>query len=181
VDKYIAARRRGEDSEGRNGESQSTSSLESGAWVTLGAGTFFSSMSQRSDAIRRLSKSRCNVLLVIRPDEVAPCYPKHMSLRGSSVDDTLFPLGALFRITRIQRTVSSELIPEVSKSSSSNSRWPVMIIELLAVSHHTEVLELLERRGDLGAGELESRLEAWISEAPSSEEQASWRALGAKV
>merc|ERR1719478_1433686 len=107
IDRYIAARRDGESDEEQRGSEAMP--LGSGAWVSLGAGAFFSTTSSRAEAVRRLARTRCNVLLVIRPDEKNPCFPKQMSLRGSSVDDVLFPLGAVFRIVKITRAVSSDL------------------------------------------------------------------------
>lgn len=174
VDKYVSLRHGAEAGQEAGpiscdrGESQAV--LGNGAWIALGAGSFFSSMSSRSEAIKKLSRTRCNVLLVVRPDEVGPCYPKHMSLRGSSMDDTLFPLNALFRIVRITRSVSSDLDPEVC-SRANSSRWPVMIIELHSTSRHIEALELLERRGSLFPGELEVCLREWMANASPDEEQ----------
>ncbi|CAK0798959.1 unnamed protein product [Prorocentrum cordatum] len=104
--------------------------LKTGVWVSLGAGSFWSSTSSRVDAERRLLQSRCNVLLTILPDEEAPCNPKRMSLRGNSVDDTIFPLGALFRVVRVARKVSSDLGP--GSGGHAASRWPVYEIELRA-------------------------------------------------
>lgn len=172
IDRYLSARREMESREAAAAEVTATGlavcgpnepnvPLGGGAWVSLASGTFFSALSSKSEAIRRMSRTRCNVLLVIRPDEGHPCYPKHMSLRGSTVDDVLFPLGVLFRITRITRTVSSDLDPNVR----SACRWPVMIIELAAADRFLDVLELLDNRGDLSAGELEIQLQKWIEGA----------------
>jgi len=88
IDRYIAARREGESDEEKH---RAAEGLSSGAWVSLGAGSFFSSTSNRAEAVRRLARTRCNVLLVIRPDERNACFPKQMSLRGSSVDDAIPP------------------------------------------------------------------------------------------
>lgn len=169
VDRYVAGRRTAEE---QPDEAQGAAVLRQGAWLALGGGTFFSSMSSRAEATRRVSRSRCNVLLCIRPDEAAPCYPKHMMLRGSNVDDTLFPLDAMFRITRITRNMSSELDPESTGRAppGSNVKWPVMIIELASSSRFLEAMELLEERGDLVPGELETGLEDWAEAASAAEE-----------
>lgn len=183
IDRHAKLSRRGEVPQGAEpccgepGPLPGPAKLGSGTWVALGAGSFFSSMSSRSDAIKRLSRTRCNVLLVIRPDTLDPCYPKHMSLRGSSVDDTLFPIQALFRITQITRSVSSDLDPEIC-SQGANSRWPVMIVELHATCRHLESLELLERRGNLSAGELEVCSREWMADAPPDEEHERLLAVG---
>lgn len=153
VDRYSAARVQSKDSEKED-------TLHAGAWIALGAGTFFCSMSSRQEAARRLAETRSNVLLAIRPDEVAPCFPKHLVLKGSSVDDVLFPLGALFRVTRITRTVSSEVDPECSRGSCA--RWPVVVIEVVAADRFLEAAEILERRGELRNGKLEARLYDWV-------------------
>lgn len=141
-------------------EDREESLFGGGVWVALGGGGFFCSMSSRMEATRRLTQTRSNVLLCIRPDDWAPCFPKHLSLRGSSVDDVLFPLGVLFRVTRATRTVSSDLDPQ------NDSRWPVVILEIVASSRLLEALELLDARGELGEGELEAALRAWVRGAP---------------
>jgi len=151
--------------------------VNSGVWISLGAGTFWCSMSSRAEAVRRMSRTRCNVFLVIRPDEHGACFPKHMSLRGNGMDDTLFPLDTLFRITRITRAVSSDIDPTTC-SRGPNMRWPVMIIELAAANRNTEVLELLDQRGELGSGELEAHLQEWANEAPLNEEHERLLAAG---
>jgi len=161
IDRFIAARHK--EQPGSN-----DSSLASGTWLTLGAGTFFSAMSSKSEAIKRLTRTRCNVLLSIQPDDRHPCFAKQMSLRGASVDDVIFPLGALFRITRITRIVSSDLDAEVagranpSEHSMSSVRWPIMVFELASANRFLEVLKTLEPRGGLDADELETHLKAWI-------------------
>lgn len=86
------------------------------------------------------------------------------------MDDTLFPVNALFRITRMIKSSSSDLEPEVC-SNANSSRWPVWIIELQSACRHLESIELLERSGSLVAGELEVCLQEWISNAPVDEEQ----------
>jgi len=159
-----------ERSEQVKGDYHRSSGFGSNAWVSLGSGSFFSSLSSRSEAIRRLCRTRCNVLLAIRPDDTRACYPKHMSLRGSSMDDTLFPMNALFRITRMTKSFSSDLEPEVC-SKANSSRWPVWIIELQSACRHVEAMEFLERSGNLVAGELEVNLQDWMSNAPVDEEQ----------
>eukprot|EP00441_Pelagodinium_beii_P038421 CAMPEP_0197629550 /NCGR_PEP_ID=MMETSP1338-20131121/7350_1 /TAXON_ID=43686 ORGANISM="Pelagodinium beii, Strain RCC1491" /NCGR_SAMPLE_ID=MMETSP1338 /ASSEMBLY_ACC=CAM_ASM_000754 /LENGTH=836 /DNA_ID=CAMNT_0043200607 /DNA_START=40 /DNA_END=2550 /DNA_ORIENTATION=- len=168
VDRYVAQRRSTEAQDDK--ESQSGLKLDSGSWISLGAGSFFSSLSSRPMAIRRLSRTRCNALLIIRPDENQPCYPKHMSLRGSSVDDTLFPLETVFRIGRITRTVSSDLDTEGVSVRGPNSRWPVMIIEVWAANRYTEAMEILQKRDQLDNGELLKKLEEWIAAAPADQE-----------
>lgn len=172
VDKYILLKKNPNEEKkpGHSAKDEDDEALGGGAWLSLGSGSFFSSMSSRAEAVRRLTKTRCNALLFIRPDEGAPCYPKHMMLRGSNVDDTLFPLDALFRITRITRTVSSELDPENNVRGGAASRWPVMIIEVSASAHFLEVTELLERRGDFAPGEADRRIEEWAASAPPGEE-----------
>lgn len=170
IDRYIAARRDGEGSD----DDRREVALSSGAWVCLGAGAFFSTTSSRAEAVRRLARTRCNVLLMLRPDEHQACFPKQMSLRGTSVDDVLFPLGALFRITRITRTNSSDLDPEACRNvrdrdGGSRGPWPVMVFELAAASRTLDVFETLEQRNDLGVGELEVRLQEWINGAVQSE------------
>jgi len=174
IDRYIAARREGEGEDGR--VSQEAASLISGAWVALGAGSFFSAISSRADAIKRMTRTRCNVLLVVRPDEQSACFPKQMSLRGNGVDDVLFPLGCVFRITRITRTVSSDLDPESCRGA--NVRWPVMIFELAAANKFLDVLELLERRGELGPGGLETRLQEWVDGACAGQQHERMFAAG---
>lgn len=183
IDRYIAARQdEGEKEEHRN--SRDGKPLASGAWVSLGAGAFFSTTSSRAEAVRRLARTRSNVLLVIRPDERDPCFPKQMSLRGSSVDDVLFPLGAVFRIAKITRAVSSDLVdPEAcsgldNHENGSRGPWPVMIFELSSASHCLEMLEVLEHRGDLGLGELELRLQEWINGAIQTEKHERLLAAG---
>ncbi|CAE7595099.1 unnamed protein product [Symbiodinium sp. CCMP2456] len=151
VDRYVAARK---------AESvQESGRLDSGYWLSLGGGSFFSSLSSRSMAISRLAKTRCNVLVIIRPDETFPSYPKHMSLRGSNVDDSIFSLETLFRIGRITRTVSSELDVDGSAHfTGPRSRWPVIIIEVYSVSCFTEAPHVTPKRvtridvSDSGAG-----------------------------
>lgn len=171
VDRYISLRRNGDGTQEVPWESGQPKKLESGSWISLGAGSFFSSLSQRSMAIRRLARTRCNALLIIRPEEIKPSYPKHMSLRGSSVDDTLFPLETVFRIGRITRTVSSDLDTDgTAAMQGANSRWPVMIIEVYAADRHLEAMELLHRRRELGQGELVSKLEEWARSAPPDQE-----------
>lgn len=165
IDRYIAARRDGEGEDGR--ASQEPTSLVSGAWVALGAGSFFSAISSRADAIKRMTRTRCNVLLVVRPDDQCACFPKQMSLRGNAVDDVLFPLGCVFRITRITRTVSSDLDPDSYRGA--NVRWPVMIFELAAANRFLDVVELLERRNDLANGAVETRLQEWVDGAPAAQ------------
>jgi len=166
VDRYITARQESEGNHEHASSRHDDIALGRGAWVALGAGTFFSSMSSRTDALGRLARMRCNVMLVVRPDGEGPCFPKHMSLRGSSVDDCLFPLGALFRIARVTRTLSSDLDPE--RCDGPTARWPVMIFELEAASRTLEVLETLERRGALAPGEFEAHLQDWVDGAPLS-------------
>lgn len=144
----------------------------SGVWVSLGAGGFFCSMSSRMEATRRLTLTRCNVLLCIRPDDWAPCFPKHLSLRGASVDDVLFPLGALFRVVRATRTVSSDLDPQ------NDARWPVVLLELVASNRLLEALEIMEQRGELGAGELEATLADWVTGAAHGDEHRRLYAAG---
>jgi hypothetical protein len=171
VDRYISLRRNGDGTQEVPWESGQPKKLESGCWISLGAGSFFSSLSQRSMAIRRLARTRCNALLIIRPEETKPSYPKHMSLRGSSVDDTLFPLETVFRIGRITRTVSSDLDTDGSAAvQGANSRWPVMVIEVYAADRHLEAMEHLHRRRELGQGELVSKLEEWARSAPPDQE-----------
>eukprot|EP00929_Paragymnodinium_shiwhaense_P001307 TRINITY_DN101532_c0_g1_i1.p1 TRINITY_DN101532_c0_g1~~TRINITY_DN101532_c0_g1_i1.p1 ORF type:complete len:870 (+),score=213.26 TRINITY_DN101532_c0_g1_i1:85-2694(+) len=170
IDRYVAFRREaGEDEDGGQGGEGEAWKLTSGAWVALGAGAFFSAMSSRSEALRRVSRTRCNVLLVIKPADKGPCFPKQMSLRGSAVDDVLFQLGALFQITRVRRTVSSDLDPE-GCGQNANSRWPVMIIELQAANRFLEAMEVLEGRGDLSEGLLELQLQQWCEGAPKADE-----------
>ncbi|CAL1165426.1 unnamed protein product, partial [Cladocopium goreaui] len=123
-----------------------------------GGGSFFSSLSSRNSAITRLAKTRCNVLLIIRPDEKIPSYPKHMSLRGSNVDDSLFPLESLFRISRITRTVSTELDVD-GTCGLTNSRWPVIIIEVYSVSCFSEAMETLHLQRQLRPNELLTKVE----------------------
>jgi len=135
--------------------------LSTGTWVALGAGAFFSAMSSRSAALRRMTHTRCNVLLVVRPDDRGPLFPKQMSLRGSAVDDVLFPMGALFRVVRITKTVSSDLDPD-GCGQGTNSRWPVHIIELAAANRFLESMEVLEKNNDLGCSELEMLLQHWV-------------------
>eukprot|EP00928_Gymnodinium_smaydae_P019890 TRINITY_DN1765_c0_g1_i1.p1 TRINITY_DN1765_c0_g1~~TRINITY_DN1765_c0_g1_i1.p1 ORF type:complete len:950 (+),score=123.85 TRINITY_DN1765_c0_g1_i1:51-2852(+) len=173
LEKYFTQRR--DPGDGRDIDNGNNSGLKSnlagfaaGTWVSLGAGTFFSTMSSRPDALRRLIKTRCNALLVIRPDEHYPYYPKQMSLRGNAVEDVLFPLGALYRVTRITKTVSSDLDPSGCNQGSS-SRWPVHVIELSAADRFLDAVELLEKRAELGATELETMLQQWIEGAPSDE------------
>jgi hypothetical protein len=62
IDRYIAARHRDNSGSG-------DTNLGSGAWISLGAGTFFSAMSSEKEAIMRMSRTRCNVLMKIRPDD----------------------------------------------------------------------------------------------------------------
>jgi len=181
VDRYVALRQAGDSATQQATESAGILSSRSSAWVALGAGTFFSSMSSRTEAVQRLMRTRCNVLLSVRPDEVDPCFPKHMSLRGSAVDDTLFSLDAVFRITRITRTVSLELSPEANVGNASRgsaARWPVMIIELAAGTRFLEAMELLEQRGDLGSGEFEVRLQEWVNEASAADRHDRLLAVG---
>ncbi|CAE7382891.1 unnamed protein product [Symbiodinium natans] len=164
VDRYVAARKSGE-------PVQETGRLDLGYWLSLGGGSFFSSLSSRSMAISRLAKTRCNVLVIIRPDETSPSYPKHMSLRGSNVDDSIFSLDTLFRIGRITRTVSSELDVDGSAHfAGPRARWPVIIIEVYSVSCFTEVMELLQSRQQLHPGELAAKLEEWVVSAPPDRE-----------
>ncbi|CAJ1439740.1 unnamed protein product [Effrenium voratum] len=163
VDRYVASRKTPEPEKERR--------LESGFWLSLGGGSFFSALSSRSMAISRLAKTRCNVLLIIRPDEISPSFPKHMSLRGNNVDDSLFSLETIFRIGRITRTVSTELDVDGSSSfTGPNCRWPVIIIEVYSVSCYTEAMELLQERGQLRSGELLSRVEEWTQCAPPDRE-----------
>lgn len=170
VDRFLT-RRKGQDAETES-QTQRMQSLTNGVWLSMGSGTFFSSAASKADAIKRLIRTHSNVLLVLRPDEHSPSYPKHMTLRGSSVDDTLFPLETIFRITHITRSVSSELDPEGASSASSLSktRWPVMVIELAATARSSEALDLLDQRGALGPGELELRLRSWTSAAARDHE-----------
>eukprot|EP00931_Biecheleriopsis_adriatica_P022618 TRINITY_DN14483_c0_g1_i1.p1 TRINITY_DN14483_c0_g1~~TRINITY_DN14483_c0_g1_i1.p1 ORF type:complete len:833 (-),score=197.72 TRINITY_DN14483_c0_g1_i1:43-2508(-) len=170
VDRYIALRRQGDASQSQAENDAKQASLESGAWLSLGAGSFFSSLSLRHMAIKRLARTRCNALLIIKPDVAGPSYPKHMSLRGSSVDDTMFPLETLFRITRVTRTVSSDLDADGHIMSGMNSRWPVMIIEVYASNRYSEAMELLQKRNELCPGELASKLEEWARCAPTDHE-----------
>jgi len=170
VERYVAVRR-GHGNEEPEEESPDGSCLANGTWVTLGGGSFFSAMSSRLDALRRMSRARCNVLLVVRPSCRSPCYPKQMSLKGSAVDDVVFPLGAVFQITRVRRTVSSDLDPDIG-GSGANSRWPVMIIELVAACHFLEAVETLERRRMLNDGTMEFMLQQWIDGAAYASEQA---------
>jgi len=164
VDRYVAARKAGD-------SVQESGRLDSGYWLSLGGGSFFSSLSSRSMAISRLAKTRCNVLVIIRPDESSPSYPKHMSLRGSNVDDSIFSLETLFRIGRITRTVSSELDVDGSAHfAGPRSRWPVIIIEVYSVSCFTEAVELLQSRQQLRPGELGMKLEEWVASAPPDRE-----------
>jgi len=121
-------------------------------------------------AIRRLSRTRCNALLIIRPDETHPSYPKHMSLRGSSVDDTLYPLETVFKIGRITRTVSSDLDTDGVAVRGPNSRWPVMIIEVAAANRYSEAMQILQKRNQVDAEELEEKLQEWIAAAPADQE-----------
>jgi len=165
VEKYLAARH--ESGRTKDCMPHAGAALGCGAWVALGAGTFFSSMSSRPDALERLARTRCNVMLVVRPDEQGACFPKHMSLRGSAVDDSIFPLGALFRIARITRMLSSELCAE--ECDGTTARWPVMVVEVEAASRTLEVFETLERRGDLRSGELERHLQDWVNGAAPSD------------
>ncbi|CAE8700158.1 unnamed protein product [Polarella glacialis] len=170
VDRYLALRQQTDSS--KEDESLANSGdLTLGAWISLGAGSFFSSLSSRAMAIRRLSRTRCNALLIIRPDERSPSFPKHMSLRGSSVDDTLFPLETVFRIARITRTVSSDLDAEgAAFGRAGSSRWPVMIIEVYASNRYLQSMEVLQKQGDLGPGELASKLEEWTKAAPTGQD-----------
>lgn len=161
VDRYVAFRK----SEASKDESR----LDSAFWLSLGGGSFFSSLSSRNSAISRLARTRCNVLLIIRPDEKIPSYPKHMSLRGSNVDDSLFPLESLFRISRITRTVSTELDVDGTCGLSS-SRWPVIIIEVYSVSCFSEAMETLHLEGQLRPNELLSKVEEWIASSPLEHE-----------
>merc|ERR1719189_1649226 len=95
-DRHVAIRQNAEEEPYLDGRHAGAKVFQQGCWLSLGGGTFFSSMSSRSEAMQRLARTKCNVLLRIRPDEHVPCYPKHMMLHGKNVDDTLFPLDALF-------------------------------------------------------------------------------------
>lgn len=161
VDRYVAFRK----SEASKDESR----LDSAFWLSLGGGSFFSSLSSRNSAITRLAKTRCNVLLIIRPDEKIPSYPKHMSLRGSNVDDSLFPLESLFRISRITRTVSTELDVD-GTCGLTNSRWPVIIIEVYSVSCFSEAMETLHLQRQLRPNELLTKVEEWVASSPLEHE-----------
>lgn len=179
IDRYIAARREADHEEEQKKRGvpgaavHDTTSLRSpaAAWVALGAGAFFSTMSSRVDAIRRLMRTHCNVMLVVRPDDWNACFPKQMSLRGNAVDDVLFPLGALFRITRITRTASSDLDPEACRGQEGAFRgpWPVMIIEVAATCRSLEAMSLLESRNDLSSDDLEGLLQQWVDGASATE------------
>jgi hypothetical protein len=161
LEKYVAQRKT--DAETGAG------SMENSAWVSLSTGAFFSSMSSRAEALKRLSRTRCNVLLVIRPDDTSPIYPKQMTLRGNAVDDVLFPMGSLFRATRVAKTVSSDLDPEACQTASS--RWPVHIVELTACDRFADAVELLDRRGEFSSGEFDALVQQWV-EGASPEKQA---------
>merc|ERR1712087_763015 len=58
----------------------------------------------------------------------------------------------------------------MGSARGGNARWPVMIIELSAAVRHLEALELLEKRGEFAAGELEQQLDKWMVQAPPNEE-----------
>lgn len=163
VDRYVAFRK---------SEHKEECALDSAFWLSLGGGSFFSSLSSRNSAITRLAKTRCNVLMIIRPDEKMPSYPKHMSLRGINVDDSLFSLDTVFRIARITRTVSSELDVDGNSGlfKGNSSRWPVIIIEVYSVTCFTAAMELLYLRGQLPASELQSKIEEWVSCSPLEHE-----------
>lgn len=167
VDRFMALRseRATHDETWQASHDSDGSVFDQDAWVALGGGSFFSSTSSRQDALQRLLKRRCNALLVIRPDERNCCFPKQMSLRGAGVDDVLFPLGAIFRITRVTRTVSSEL----AGGSHQGTRWPVTIVEVAASSQPLASLELLSAHRSLDEGERDVRLEQWANGAPDSE------------
>mmetsp|Transcript_155125 Transcript_155125/g.497405 ORF Transcript_155125/g.497405 Transcript_155125/m.497405 type:complete len:1318 (+) Transcript_155125:31-3984(+) len=155
------ARSRGEDTAGQSAWPWTAGALGGDVWLSLGANSFFSSQSSRPEAAQRLLRMRCNVLLVIRPDASRPCYPKHLSLRCSGVDDVLFPLGVLFRVVRLLRTSSAELVPD----AGSSSQWPVVVLELECADRALETMEVLELRSELRPGELESLLDEWVAGA----------------
>jgi len=165
IDRYTSAQRDdGKGSEG-DGKEQDGTEFHKAAWVALGGGAFFSSMSNKLEAMRRLTRSRCNVMLLLRPDERDPCLPKQMSLRGNAVDDVIFPLGGFFRITRITRTSNADLDPEFCKTRESGARglWPVMVIELASANRPLQALEMLENRGALAPNEFEASLRRWAA------------------
>lgn len=164
VDRYVAQRKL--EAKEENGR------LEQAFWLSLGGVSFFSALSSRHMAIARLAKSRCNVLLIVRPDEKCPSFPKHMSLRGHNVDDSLFPLESIFRIGRITRTVSSELDVDGTSGlfKGTSSRWPVIVLEVYAANMYAEVMEALQLRKQVSFEELNQKVEEWIASAPAERE-----------
>jgi len=143
---------------------QEGQSLTEGTWISLGTGALFSAMSSRQDAIKRMTRMRCSVLLVLKPDEHDPCYPKQMSLSSGVADDILFPLGALYRVTRMTR---KDIDLDNPQTGDGGGRWPVVILEVSAACRHVEALELLEQRGELKPGALESHMQMWSNGAPA--------------
>jgi len=139
-------------------------SLQEGTWISLGNGALFSAMSSRQDAIKRMTRMRCSVLLVLKPDDTSPCYPKQMSLSSGVTDDILFPLGALYRVTRMTR---KDIDLDSPHNGSGGGRWPVVILEVSAASRYVEATELLEQRGDLRPGRLEVQLQLWTNGSPA--------------
>merc|ERR1712050_106456 len=94
-----------------------------------------------------------------------------MMLHGSNVDDTLFPLDALFHITRITKTYSSEMLDQDTCGRYAATKpWPVTVIEISSVSRFLDVMELLEQRGDLSPGKLEACVEEWAQSASTAEQ-----------
>lgn len=136
--------------------------LAGDVWLSLGANSFFSAMSVRTEAVERLWRTRCNVMLVIRPDKTRASYPKHLALRCSCVDDVLFPLGALFRVLRITSLPNDEFAENFGVAMGSDGeRRPITVLEIASCARTPEILEVLERRGELQPGELERNIEDW--------------------
>jgi len=150
---------------------------ETGPWLVLGAGGFLSAMSSRTEAVRRLVQTRCNVLLAIRPADDGPCFAKHLALKGNSVDDVLFPAGVLFRVTRIKQTFNCDLDPLIT-GCQEEARWQVTVIELASSDRFLEAAALLERRGALTPLELDSALHDWGAAAAAEERPQRWLAAG---
>jgi hypothetical protein len=162
VDKFLALPKQSDT------QKEQSRNLDTGVWLSLGSGSFFSSQSSRTNAIRRLLRSRCNAMLIIRPDDKRPSYPKQMSLRGNSVDDSLYPLETLFRIDRITKGSSADFDLNYA-GKGKNGRWPVITIEVASSNRYMEIMETLHRRNDLGKGELVTKLQEWTGASANSQ------------